>query len=156
MSQLSIRPAALHDCSLILHFIRRLAQYERLEHEVRATVEDLEGTLFGPKPAAEVLLAYEGDQPVGFALFFQTYSTFLAKSGLYLEDLYVEEAFRGKGYGKALLLKIAEIGVERGCGRYEWSVLDWNTPSIEFYRSLGAVAHPEWIRFRVSPERCGK
>ncbi|MFN3608306.1 MAG: GNAT family N-acetyltransferase [Hyphomonas sp.] len=148
----SIRFAGAGDTPVILRFIRALAEYEKLEHECLAEEDSLKTTLFGPKPYAEVLLIEEGGQAHGFALFFHNFSTFLAKPGLYLEDLFVDPGQRGKGYGKALLAKLAEIAVERGCGRLEWSVLDWNQPSIDFYLSLGARPMDAWTIYRVDGE----
>ena len=147
-----IRAAAEADVPEILALIRALAEYEKLTHVVVATEDALRGTLFGPKPAAEVLLAFEGESCCGFALFFANYSTFLAKPGLYLEDLFVKPEFRGRGVGRALLAKLAAIAEERGYGRMEWSVLDWNEPAIGFYKKLGAVAMDEWTVFRVTGE----
>ncbi len=148
----TIRLAGVQDVPLILDFIRKLADYERLSHEVVATEADLEKYLFGQEKVAEVVLGYEGDLPVGFALFFHNFSTFLGKPGIYLEDLYVLEEHRGKGYGKTLLIYLARLAVERDCGRLEWAVLDWNEPSIEFYKSLGAKLMNEWIVNRVTGE----
>lgn len=145
-----IRPATPADVSHILAFIRELAEYERLSHEVVATEELLAASLFGPRPDAEVLIASADGTPVGFALFFANYSTFQARTGLYLEDLYVRPPFRGLGLGKRLLIEVARLAVARGCGRYEWSVLDWNVPSIRFYESLGAEMHASWRRMRVT------
>lgn len=150
-----IRFAQAADTPVILGFIRALAEYEKLEHECVATEESLRATLFGPRPYAEVLLIEEGGKAHGFALFFHNYSTFLAKPGIYLEDLFVAPAARGKGYGKALLAKLAEIAVERGCGRLEWSVLDWNQPAIDFYLSLGARPMDEWTVYRVDGAALG-
>ena len=149
---LRISPARETDTGIILDFIRQLADYEKLSHEVAATEETLRATLFGERPYAEVLIAYGDEAPVGFALFFHSYSTFLAKPGIYLEDLFVNPAARGKGIGKALLTRLAEVALERGCGRVEWAVLDWNTPSIEFYRRLGAKPMDEWTTFRLTGE----
>ncbi|MCS7012640.1 MAG: GNAT family N-acetyltransferase [Chloroherpetonaceae bacterium] len=149
---LKIRFATEQDVPLILTFIKALAEYERLSSEVQATEARLRQTLFGSPPAAETLLAFEGDEPVGFALFFHNYSTFLGQRGLYLEDLFVKPEHRGKGYGKALLVRLAQIAKERNCGRMEWSVLDWNTPSIEFYKKLGAVPMSDWTTFRLTSE----
>lgn len=148
----AIRPAEVRDVPDILRLIRALAEYEKLAHEVVATEDDLRASLFGERPAAEVLLAVESGRPVGLALFFQNYSTFLARPGIYLEDLFVELEFRGRGLGKALLQAVAQKAVQRGCGRFEWSVLDWNTPAIEFYRSLGARPQADWTIFRVTGE----
>ena len=138
------------DVPVLLAFIRELAEYEKLTHEVSATEEQLRTTLFGRRPFAEALLACAQDVPVGFALFFHTYSTFLAQPGIYLEDLYVRPAYRGHGFGKLLLTTVARLAVERGCGRYEWTVLDWNTPSIRFYESLGAEMKSDWRVMRVT------
>jgi GNAT superfamily N-acetyltransferase len=144
-------PASVADVPVILEMIRGLADYEKLSHLVTATEEMLRETLFGDRPAAEVLLAYsDGDECAGFALFFPNYSTFLAKPGIYLEDLYVKPHARGKGLGLALLTEIARLAVARGCGRVEWSVLDWNEPSIGFYKKLGAVPMNEWTVFRLT------
>ena len=147
-----IRNAEREDVPLILDFIRKLGDYERLSHEVVASEEDLEQYLFGEKPVAEVLIGYEGDLPVGFALFFHNFSTFLGKPGIYLEDLFVLEDHRNKGYGKKFLARLAALAVERNCGRLEWAVLDWNEPSIQFYKSLGARLMNEWIINRVTGE----
>ena len=146
-----IRPATPADLPLILRFIRGLATYEKLLPEVEATEETLGATLFGPRPAAECVLAFTAENtPAGFAIFFTNYSTFLARPGLYLEDLFVEPALRGRGIGKALLLHLAGLANARGCGRMEWSVLDWNQPAIDFYESLGAVRKTEWTTCRLS------
>src|SRR5580658_3034276 len=142
----SLRPAAAADTELILELILGLADYEELTHEVEASAEKLRATLFpesGP-PAAECVLAFSGPTPAGFALFFQTYSTFLAKPGLWLEDVFVKPEFRGQGIGKALFLHVARLANERRCGRMEWSVLDWNQPAIDFYERLGARRLSEW------------
>lgn len=147
-----IREARPDDVPQILQFIRELADYEKLAHEVVATEEKLHQTLFGPQPAAEVLLVEHDGRPAGFALFFTSYSTFLAQPGIYLEDLYVKPEYRGRGYGKALLARLAAEVVKRGYGRLEWSVLDWNLPSIEFYESLGAQPQSDWIRYRLTGE----
>ena len=145
-----IRPATRADVPLILAFIRDLAEYERLPHEVVATEAALDETLFGDRPAAEVRIATLGGEAVGFALFFHTYSTFLARRGLYLEDLFVRPAARGRGVGRALLAALARLAVERGCGRLEWSVLDWNASAIGFYRALGAAPMDGWTVFRLT------
>ena len=151
-----IRFAQAADTPVILKFIRALAQYEKLEADCVATEESLRATLFGEKPYAEVLLIEDdAGKAQGFALFFHNYSTFLAKPGIYLEDLFVDPAARGKGYGKALLAKLAEIAVARGCGRLEWSVLDWNQPAIDFYLSLGARPMDEWTVYRVDGDALG-
>ena len=149
-SNFKIRPAGVADVPIILKLIRDLATYERAPNEVTATEEQLVDVLFGEKPAAEVLLAFEKDTPVGFALFFHNFSTWLGRPGLYLEDLFVKPEKRGKGYGRALLVDLAKIAYERGCGRMEWAVLDWNDPAIKFYRSLGAKPMDEWTVFRLT------
>ena len=146
---ISIKPASEPDVPLILNFIRQLAEYEKLSHLVIATEADIHEHVFGPNPVAEVLLAYWDEEPVGFALYFRNFSTFLGQAGIYLEDLFVEPEHRGKGIGKALLARLAKIAVERGYGRLEWAVLDWNAPSIEFYRSLGAIPLDEWRAYRL-------
>ena len=146
----AIRPVTEADVPVLLAFIRELAEYEKLAHEVSANEEQLRATLFGPRPFAEALLTYVDDDPAGFALFFHNYSTFLARPGLYLEDLYVRPAHRRRGLGRRLLTTVARLAVERGCGRYEWTVLDWNTPSIRFYESLGAEMKSDWRIMRVA------
>ena len=149
-TKITIRPATVEDVALILNFIKGLAVYEKLLHEVVATEEKLRETLFGEKPYAEVQIGLFDGEPVGFALFFHNYSTFLGQPGLYLEDLFVLPEHRGKGVGKALLVHLAKIAVDRNCGRMEWSVLDWNTPAIDFYRSLGAVPMEGWTVNRLT------
>ena len=149
-SDFEIRRARVEDVSIILELIRDLATYERAPNEVSATEEQLVDVLFGERPAAEVLLAFEGDSPVGFAVFFHNFSTWLGRPGLYLEDLFVKPEKRGKGYGRALLVELARIAMERGCGRMEWAVLDWNEPAIKFYRSLSAKPMDEWTVFRLT------
>ncbi len=146
---ITLRPAQRGDIPLILSLIAELAEYERLAHEAVASEEDLFKALFGPRPAAEVVIAELEGRPVGFALFFISFSTFLGRPGLYLEDLYVRPDVRGRGVGKRLMVHLAGLCVERGYGRFEWSVLDWNAPSIAFYRSLGAVPMEEWTVQRV-------
>lgn len=146
---LAIRFATSEDVPTILRFIRALADYEKLLSEVAADEAGLHATLFGARPAAEVLLAELAGTPVGFALFFASYSTFLGKPGLYLEDLFVEPAARGRGVGIALMSALARITVERGWGRFEWAVLDWNTPSLDFYAALGAVRQSSWLVHRL-------
>ena len=145
-----IRPATPDDVALILRFIRELADYERLLHEVVATEDRLRETLFGARPAAEVVIAEEDGEARGFALFFHNYSTFLAQPGIYLEDLYVRPEARGRGAGRALLAHLARLARERGCGRLEWWVLDWNESAMRFYRSLGARPMDEWTVFRLA------
>ncbi len=144
-----IVPARREDIPLVLSFIRELAEYERMADQVVATEATLAEELFGVHPVAEVLLGYEGAAPVGFAVFFHNFSTFVGRRGLYLEDLFVRPEHRGKGYGRAFLVELARIAVSRGCGRFEWAVLDWNEPAIQFYKKLGAVAKDEWTVFRV-------
>ena len=148
--ELRIEPATERDVPLILRLINGLAAYEKLSHEVTATEAGLRETLFGARAAAEVIIGYTGDTPVGFALFFPNYSTFLGKPGLYLEDLFVLPEWRGHGFGRGLLTHLATLAVERGCGRFEWSVLDWNEPAIGFYERLGATLMVGWSIFRVT------
>ena len=148
---MTFRFAAAEDCSLVLDFIRQLALYEKMADQVVADEALLREWIFD-RGKAEVLFVMEGDREVGFALFFHNFSTFLGRAGLYLEDLFVLPEYRGRGYGKALLRKLGAIAVERGCGRLEWSCLDWNRPSIDFYRSLGAVPMEAWTTYRVSGE----
>jgi len=145
----NIRLAARADTSLILSFIRELAEYEKLAHEVVATTEILEQNLFGPNAHAECLIAEADGESAGFALFFHSFSTFLGKSGIYLEDLYVRPSVRGAGLGKLLLKELAKIAIERDCGRLEWSVLDWNQPAIDFYHRIGATPLSDWTRNRL-------
>ena len=149
---LRIVPATPADVPLVLALIRELAEFEQLLHDVDATAESLHAALFGTRPDCEAVVARVDGEPVGFALYFHNFSTFRARRGLYLEDLYVRPAMRGHGVGKALLLHLAGIAVERGCARFEWSVLDWNQRAIDFYRSMGAVPMDEWTVFRVSGE----
>jgi GNAT superfamily N-acetyltransferase len=149
-ARILIRPATPGDIPLILQFIRELAEYERLAHEVSATEEQLRATLFGARPVAEVLIASHDDAPAGFAVFFANYSTFLGRPGLYLEDLFVRPEARGNGIGRALLEYLARLTVDRGWGRLEWRVLDWNEPSIAFYKKLGAEPLDDWTVFRVT------
>jgi len=148
--EVTIRPATRSDTPRILGFIRELAVYERLEREVVASEADLDAALFGPRRGAEVVFACLDGAPVGFALFFHNFSTFIGKPGIYLEDLYVRPEARGLGIGKRLLAWLARTALERGCARLEWAVLDWNEPSIGFYRSLGAVALDEWTTYRLA------
>jgi GNAT superfamily N-acetyltransferase len=149
-SQIRIEPARPEDVPLLLELIRELAVFEELEHEAQADPAELGRHLFGPAPKAAAVIAFHAAEPAGFALFFHNFSTFLGKPGLYLEDLYVRPAQRGRGIGEALLRHLARLAVERGCGRFEWSVLDWNRAAIEFYRRLGAVPMDEWTVYRVS------
>ena len=155
MSTMTFRTACRKDSALILDFILSLAEYEHMVNEVVATVELLDEWLFD-KQKAEVIFVCEDGIEVGFALFFHNFSTFLGRAGIYLEDLFVKPEYRGRGYGKALLKKLAKIAVERGCGRLEWWCLDWNKPSIDFYRSMGAVPMDEWTTFRIAGETLTK
>jgi GNAT superfamily N-acetyltransferase len=147
-----IRAAAPSDVPVLLALVRELAAYEKLEHQVEGREDDLHQHLFGDPRRAEALVAEDAGEVVGFALFFHNYSTFLTRPGIYLEDLFVRPAHRRKGYGKDLLRALARLAVERGCGRFEWSVLDWNAPAIAFYESLGATAMADWTTFRVTGE----
>lgn len=150
---LRIRRAEAADTALILEFIRELAEYEKLPHEVTAEPTCLRDALFGDRPAAEVLIANVGAEPAGFALYFHNFSTFLGQPGIYLEDLFVRPAFRGHGVGASLLGELARIAVQRNCGRLEWSVLDWNAPAIGFYERLGAVPMEGWTVYRLTGDR---
>lgn len=152
MSAVRLRSAVQSDVPTILGFIRELAAYEKLEHQVVATEALLREHLFGSRPAAEVVIAEVDGRPVGFALFFQNFSTFLGRPGLFLEDLYVQPEARGHGIGKALLVHLAKIAVARGAGRFDWNVLDWNEPAIGFYKRLGAAVLPDWRTCRLSGE----
>jgi GNAT superfamily N-acetyltransferase len=148
----TLRAAGPADVPTVLRCIRGLAEYERLAHQCVATEELLRETLFGPAPAAEVVLAFHGDLPAGFALWYPSYSTFLARPGIYLEDLFVFPEFRGLGLGRTLLAHLARTAAERGYGRVEWAVLDWNVDAIRFYESLGAVPMSDWTTYRVTGE----
>ncbi len=150
MSALHIRPAHPNDSATILHFIRELAIYEKAADQVEATEADLTATLFGPEAVAHALICEIDAEPVGFAVYFFSYSTWQGRAGLYLEDLYVSPAARGQGAGKALLRYLAQIAVAKNCGRFEWSVLDWNQPAIDFYEAMGAEPQSEWIRYRLA------
>lgn len=152
MAPLRIEPATAQDVGLILGFIRELAEYERMLGQVVATEDMLREQLFGARPGAEVVIARWDGEPAGFALFFHNFSTFLGRRGLYLEDLFVRPAFRGRGVGRALLEFLAHVAVERGCGRLEWWVLDWNEAAIGFYRGLGAAAMSDWTVYRLTGE----
>ena len=152
---MTIRFATENDCAMILHFIRDLAEYEKMADQVVASEELLREWIF-EKQKAEVLFVCEEGKELGFALFFHNFSTFLGRAGIYLEDLFVLQEYRGKGYGKALLKKLAQIAVECGCGRLEWSCLDWNSPSIDFYRSLGAIPMDDWTTYRLTGETLKK
>lgn len=147
-----MRKATVEDCPLILSFIRELAEYEKLLHEVVASVETLEETLFGEEAYAQSIIGEYQGTAVGYALFFHNFSTFTGRPGIYLEDLYVQPHMRGKGFGKCLLAYLARLAVDKGCTRVEWSVLDWNEPSIQFYRSIGAAPMDEWTVQRLDGE----
>ncbi len=150
MEQLVIRKAAPGDAGLVWFFIDALAEYEKLRHEMLATEDDIDRALFGARPYAEAVIADRGGIPVGFALYFYIFSTFKGRPGLYLEDLFVLPEHRGKGIGRALLAHLAGIAVENDCSRFEWTVLDWNEPSIRFYENLGAKRHGEWLIYRLT------
>ena len=147
--EFKIRIANVDDCQLILSFIKELAEYEKLSHEVVVSTEGLRETLFGARPYAEVLIAEFEEIAVGYALYFYNFSTFTGRPGIYLEDIYINPQMRGRGFGKCLLSYIAKLAVERNCTRFEWSVLDWNEPSLQFYRSIGAVPMDEWTVQRL-------
>jgi GNAT superfamily N-acetyltransferase len=151
-----IRPARVEDVPVILQLIHDLATYERAPDEVTATEDELVDVLFGERPAAEVLLVFEGQLPVGFAVYFYNFSTWLGRPGLYLEDLFVKPDKRGKGYGRALLVELAKIARDRECGRMEWAVLNWNEPAIKFYRTLGAKPMDEWTVFRLTRDEIAR
>ena len=156
VADFQIRSARVEDVPIILELIRDLATYERAPDEVTATEKQLVEVLFGERPAAEVLLAFEGQSAVGFAVYFYNFSTWLGRPGLYLEDLFVKPDRRGKGYGRALLVELAKIARDRGCGRMEWAVLDWNEPAIKFYRALGARPMHEWTVFRLTGDEIAR
>jgi GNAT superfamily N-acetyltransferase len=156
VTSIVIRPAQIADVADILAFIRELAEYERLAHTVETTEDHLRKSLFGDSPAAEALIAEFDGKAVGWALFFTTFSTFKGLPGIYVEDIYVRPPVRGQGVGKALLRRIAQLAVDRGCGRVEWAVLDWNEPSIEFYRGVGAQPLDEWTTYRLTGESLTK
>jgi GNAT superfamily N-acetyltransferase len=147
---LTIRPAVASDAQLIFDLIVELAIYEKARQEVVTDVGGIHASLFGPAAKARALICCIDDKPAGYAVYFYSYSTWLGKQGLYLEDVYVSPVHRGKGAGKALLQRLAQIAIAEDCGRFEWSVLDWNTPAIEFYEALGALPQPEWIRYRLT------
>lgn len=147
-----IRPAEEKDCELVLNFIKKLADYEKLLDQVTATVDDVRRELFGESVTAHAVIAYEDDTPVGFALYFHNFSTFLTRKGLYLEDIFIDPTYRGKGYGKALMRYLAALAVKEKCGRFEWVVLEWNTPAIGFYEKVGATVLPDWRLCRLTGE----
>lgn len=147
-----IQQASVKDVPLILSFIKKIAEYEKLSHEVVATEEILKESLFGESSSAEVVIYYLEEQPVAFAVYFHNFSTFTGRSGLYLEDLFVLPEYRGKGIGKQLLVYLAKLAKKRNCARFEWSVLDWNEPAINFYKNLGAIAMDEWTVYRLTGE----
>ena len=149
-TDLQIRSVQESDVPLVLEFIRKLAEYGDISSEATVTEADLRAALFGARPVAEAILAYVRDEPAGFAVYSFTFSSFRGQPGIYVEDLFVEHQFRGRGVGKALLLTLARLGRERGCGRLEWSVLNWNEQAMEFYQDLGAVPMDEWTTFRLS------
>ena len=153
---MKIRAATRDDVPVILQLIRDLATYERAPNEAIATEEQLVDVLFGERPAAEVSLVFDGDQPAGFAVYFHNFSTWLGRPGLYLEDLFVKPELRGKGYGRALLVHLAKIARDRGCGRMEWAVLNWNEPAIKFYQALGAAPLNDWTVFRLTGKEINK
>ena len=155
-NKLKIREASIKDVPLILSLIEEIADYEKLGHEVIATEDDIRENLFGDKKHAEILIAEYENEPAGQALFFHNFSTFIGRPGIYLEDLFVRPKFRGKGIGKALLLKLIELAKRRNCGRVEWCVLDWNEPAINFYKKLGAVPMDGWSIFRVTEDKFEK
>lgn len=153
MREITMRAATEADVPLILQFIRELAEYERLLHVVKATEDVLRESLFGARPAAEVILAYDGDSPAGFALFFHHFSTFVGRPGLYLEDIYVKPEYRSRGIGRMFFRELVRIAKHRNCGRMEWAVLNWNRPAISFYESLGARAIDDWTIFRLTGDQ---
>lgn len=156
VNSIKIRRGTIADAELIYSLICELADYEKLRHEVVATVESCRESLFGQQSCSEVLIAELDREPAGLAIYFSTYSTFLARNGIYLEDIYVRESLRGRGIGKQLLAAVAKVALERECGRLEWSVLDWNKPAIDFYEALGAVAQSEWIKYRLTGDALAK
>jgi len=145
-----IEPATERDVPVVLRLIQGIAEYEKLSHEVLATEARLRASLFGPRPTAEAVIAYADAEPVGFAIFFHNFSTFLGQRGMYLEDLFVQPEWRKQGLGRRLMAHVAKVAVERGCGRMEWAVLDWNAPAIRFYQSLGARGMDEWTVYRLT------
>jgi GNAT superfamily N-acetyltransferase len=155
-SRIEIRRATAEDVPLLAAFIRELAAYERLAHAATATEDSLRQHLFGPRPAAEAIIAELDGRPVGYAIYFTNFSSFTGRPGIYLEDVYVQPSSRGRGIGKRMLVHVAQLAVERGCARFEWAVLDWNEPSIEFYTSLGAQAMSDWTVYRLTGDALEK
>ncbi|MBU2897461.1 GNAT family N-acetyltransferase [Vibrio hepatarius] len=153
MKNISIREAYIEDTQIILQFVKELATYEKAQQEVKTTLVELEESLFSEHSTAHAIICMANDKPVGFAVYFYNFSTWLGKNGLYLEDLYVSPEYRNLGAGKAILKYLANLALQKNCGRFEWSVLDWNQPAIDFYHSVGAVAQDEWITYRLSGER---
>ena len=153
MSEMIIRVAVRSDAEIIFTLIKELSVYEKLAHEVVTSADEIKQSLFGPSPVAHTLIAEWQGEPVGFCLYFYSFSTFVGRAGIYIEDIYVRETMLGKGIGKALLLEVVNIAKKQNCGRVEWSVLDWNEPSIQFYKSLGAQPLDEWTRFRLTAEQ---
>ena len=156
MSILNIKEATFEDSALILRFVKELASYEKAEHEVLATINDIENSLFDKNSTTSAIICTVNDEPVGFAVYFYNYSTWLGKNGLYLEDLYVSPEHRSVGAGKALLKHLANIAISKQCGRFEWSVLDWNEPAINFYDSIGAKPQNEWLGYRLTGQALEK
>ncbi len=152
MRHIEIRKATAEDAALILKFVTELATYEKAANQVVATTSDIRASLFGASSTTHALICQADAEPIGYAVYFYNYSTWLGKSGLYLEDLYISPEHRGAGAGKAMLKHLAKIAVEKGCGRFEWSVLDWNTPAISFYQSIGAKPQDEWVGYRLAGE----
>lgn len=151
-----IKPATINDAQTIVDLIKAIADYEKLSDQVMATQESIIEHLFSQKSYAECLIGFENNEPIGFALFFHNFSTFVSKPGIYLEDLFIKESHRGKGYGKKLLLQVIALAKQRNCGRVDWSVLNWNKPAIDFYESLGAIAMNEWTVYRLNEETINK
>ncbi|MFZ4797926.1 MAG: GNAT family N-acetyltransferase [Bacteroidia bacterium] len=156
ITNFEIKPATINDAQTIVDLIKAIAEYEKLSDQVKATPETIIEHLFSQKSYAECLIGFENNVPVGFALFFHNFSTFVSKPGIYLEDLFVLESHRGKGYGKKLLLQLIALAKQRNCGRVEWSVLNWNKPAIDFYESLGATAMNEWTTYRLNEDTINK
>jgi len=156
ITNFEIKPATINDAQTIVDLIKAIAEYEKLSDQVQATPETIIEYLFSEKSYAECIIAFENNEPIGFALFFHNFSTFVTKPGIYLEDLFVLESHRGKGYGKKLLLQVIALAKQRNCGRVDWSVLNWNKPAIDFYESLGATAMNEWTTYRLNEETISK